>query len=377
MTSSESAAVARLAPWRVSLDFAVACAVVALVACVDQATGAEFDTSLAYVFAVGWITWRASAAAGVAFCVIGAITDTFMDVSLGRFQARFVPIAWNLLIQTGLLLLGVRAVASIRANMASERRMAARVRELHGLLDEEMRQVGDIQRSLLPPAPPAIPGVELAVHYATATRAGGDYYDFLARDDGHVVLAVADVSGHGAAAAVIMAMTRALVHREVGAHGEPERLLAAVNDGLVRNIPERQFVTACAVELAPGAGAVTFALAGHPQPMLLRAGDHRVGDAGVPQGPPLGVLTDVAYDRQRVELAPGDALVLFTDGLTEARRGDGPLLGEDEVARCLRETDGAGAGAIVARLVERVRAHVGADATPEDDVTIVVVRRAA
>ena len=171
-----------------------------------------------------------------------------------------------------------------------------------------------------------------------------------------------------------MAMARVLVHGDRAAQSTPERLLETLNNGLVENILLGHFVTACYAVLDPDAGRIDYALAGHPLPTLVRASTGAVTEFGVPDGPPLGISKAVSYRRQSVSLEPGDALVIYTDGMTEARPPGGELLEEEGVLRALESASGPGADALLARLIDRMRSHL-AGSPNDDDVTILVVRR--
>ena len=368
-------------PSRRARDLAIAYAAIAAVWFVDFASGIAFDVSLSYVFPVAFTTWRVSRRAGAATAVVSAVIDTLLDVHLGRYLAAPSPILWNLAVQFGLLMAGVWFVDRLRATTRSEAGLLVRLGDAHrrleltyGALELEVEGVAAIQRSLLPPAAPSLPGYELAVHYASSARAGGDYYDFLPLPDGRLALLVADVSGHGPPAAVIMAMARVLVHGDRATHASPERLLFALNEGLAENILLGHFVTACAIVLDPATGGADFALAGHPSPVVVRARTELASEVGEHDGPPLGLGPVAGYRRQSVALEPGDALVVYTDGLTEARSPAGEMLEEAGVLSALTGGAELPASGLLGRLLDRMCEQLDG-ARNDDDVTIVDVRR--
>ncbi|HEX8913981.1 MAG TPA: SpoIIE family protein phosphatase, partial [Humisphaera sp.] len=170
-----------------------------------------------------------------------------------------------------------------------------------GRLDEELRAVGAIQRSLLPADLPPIPGYELAAHYQTSARAGGDYYDFFPLADGSWGIFIADVSGHGTPAAVLMAITHALAHAQPGAHTPPASLLSHLNNRLTHSYTRGgTFVTAFYAVLDPVARTLAYARAGHNPPRLIRGGRAMsLDEAGAL---PLGILPDQSYDESTVRL---------------------------------------------------------------------------
>ena len=245
------------------------------------------------------------------------------------------------------------------------------------LLDRELQTVGQIQRSLLPEELPRVPGFEVAAYYRTSARAGGDYYDFFPLEGGRWGLFIADVSGHGTPAAVLMAITHAVAHAQPGRHTPPAQLLSYLNDRLTRSYTRNgTFITAFYGVLDPRACSLTYAAAGHNPPRLVR-GD-RVLPLDRTGSLPLGIEEGQPYGEATVGIEGGDLLLLYTDGITEAaapRRGDEPreLFG---VGRLDRVLVGCGA-ASPAGCIERVREEVAAfsaNAPPTDDQTLIAIR---
>ena len=255
--------------------------------------------------------------------------------------------------------------------------------EVLATLNRELRAVGDIQRSLLPEALPVIPGFELATAYQTSALAGGDYYDFFPLAGGAWGLFIADVAGHGTPAAVLMAITHAVAHARPGAHTPPAALLAYLNDRLTQAYTRGgMFVTAFYAVLDPARGTLTYARAGHNPPRLCGGGTVRSLDrAG---GLPLGILDGQAYGEATVTLAPGDLLLLYTDGITEAMSPRQDDANGDSGRRELFGTDrldavllGCCEDTTARACVDRVRAAVvdfAGQASPVDDQTLIAVR---
>ena len=244
-------------------------------------------------------------------------------------------------------------------------------------LDRELQVVGEIQRSLLPEALPRVPGFELAAYYQTSARAGGDYYDFFPLDGGGWGLFIADVSGHGTPAAVLMAITHAIAHAHPGAHTPPPVLLRHLNDRLARSYTRGgTFVTAFYAVLDPATRTLTYSRAGHNPPRLVR-GD-RVLPLDGAAALPLGIVGGQAYGQCTVTLEPGDLLLLYTDGITEAMSppkgaGGRELFGTDRLDDLLLD---CGTGD-VEECISRIRAAVAAfceHAPPTDDQTLIAIR---
>lgn len=245
-------------------------------------------------------------------------------------------------------------------------------------LDRELQSVGEIQRSLLPTSLPAMRGFDVAAHYQASARAGGDYYDFFPiRKDEWGVL-IADVSGHGTPAAVLMAVTHAIAHTRPGEPLPPSDILEHLNHHLIRSYTASgAFVTAFYAALDPATLMLTYSSAGHNPPRLLREG--RVLALDQLSGPPLGIIADQRYSDFQMQLEPRDVVVSYTDGITEAMRPPAPdgrreLFGVERLDNVLRQL----ADQPAAKIVEGVLAAVdefcqGSPAT--DDRTLIVIRR--
>ncbi len=244
-------------------------------------------------------------------------------------------------------------------------------------LDRELQTVGQIQRSLLPTELPAIEQFDVAASYHTSARAGGDYYDFFPLGDRGWGVFIADVSGHGTPAAVLMAVTHAIAHTRPGAPQPPHAVLSHINHHLARSYTlSGTFVTAFYAALEPGSTRMTYASAGHNPPRLVR------GDRVIPLDEnasiPLGIMPDAAFADGSVELERGDLLVFYTDGITEAmapRRQDGSreLFGEGRLDQILIQMRSRPAREIADRIMAETKAF-SAGEPPTDDQTLIVMR---
>ena len=244
--------------------------------------------------------------------------------------------------------------------------------------ESEMRSLAEtLQRSLLPSHLPSVPGLELASRYRAgggSALVGGDTYDVMPLPDGRWMALVADVCGTGADAAALTALTRHTA-RAASAAGCPAAVLAAVNTALLheQGAGPLRFVTAvCLVlEHGPGGRRAGISVAGHPPP-LLRTADGRVVALGSPAAP-LGVDGDTVFTDHAVDLPRGSTLLLYTDGVTEARDDAGEQLGEERLLRLLADPSCTTAEATVAAVAAAVEAQVAGSRHQADDMALLAL----
>lgn len=231
-----------------------------------------------------------------------------------------------------------------------------------------------LQQSLIPPDVPVIPGMELARRYHAAGEAyevGGDFYDVFETGDGGWGATIGDVCGKGPLAAAVTGLARHTIRAAAMGEGRPSNLLSALNEAVLRDGPDHMFCTACYVRLRPAEGGtrLTVCCAGHPPPRVLRS-DGRVEAAGQP-GTLLGVFPDPSLTDEVVDLRAGDALVLYTDGVTDELRAD-DRLGIEVLDEILGSRAGEDAEALAEAIDHAVRGpHKH---PPRDDVAILVMR---
>ena len=248
-------------------------------------------------------------------------------------------------------------------------------KEAYEAVDYELRTIADIQKSLLPASTPRVPGLEVAVHYQTAKRAGGDYYDFFPLPENRLGILVADASGHGAPAAVLMAIAHSIAHSQREPSTRPASLLTHLNAHLTRRYTRQtgNFMTAFYAVFDPAGGTLTYSSAGHNPPRLLRAADGSRLPLNRAQRLPLGIKPDEMYAEQVVPLHPGDQVVFFTDGVIEAVNMDGDVFGSSRLDAALAVPQ-VSAEALI-QTVLRELASFTAGTPVADDHTVVVVRR--
>jgi sigma-B regulation protein RsbU (phosphoserine phosphatase) len=271
---------------------------------------------------------------------------------------------------------GVLTDALRRMRSSLQRHIQLRAESLaeQARLEHELEIAASIQQSMLPrrASAAALPAaVQVAAALLPAKQVGGDLYDYFAIREGEVLFAIGDVSDKGIPAALFMARLSGLL-RVLGAVGErPDRLLAGINARLVDGNEACMFVTIGCGLMNANTGRVRYASAGHEAP-LVRQLEGTVKPLGGENGPALGIDTDVDYQLGEGFVAPGDTLVLFTDGVTEAEAEDSSLFGHERLTRLLGEAPDGDPPALVRRIVDTVAAHAsGYHAS--DDLTVMAV----
>lgn len=241
------------------------------------------------------------------------------------------------------------------------------------VLEEELVVARKIQQNLLPAHPPDVPGFEIAACNVPSQQVGGDFYDLVDLGEGRILLAIADVSGKGVPAALLTSMLQASLRTQLKREEAPGVMLRNLNEMAYQFTAPDQFATFFLGILDSASGEFVYSNAGHNFPILV-ARDGAFSDLAE-GGLLLGAFPDLSWPEGRVRLAPGDALLLYTDGITEARP---PHLEEEYGERRFTERLTALLGASAAVLLQDILTDVTAYAggTPQDDVTLVIVRRA-
>jgi PAS domain S-box-containing protein len=234
-----------------------------------------------------------------------------------------------------------------------------------------------LQRSLLPPHLPEIPGVEVGAEYLSvgeASEVGGDFYDLINSVEDGWICAIGDVRGKGVEAASVTALARYTIRAVTLKNDRPSEVLAALNEAMLRQLPEDRFCTTACVRLEPQDGSagvgVDVSRAGHPPPLLVRP-EGAVEEVGC-SGRVLGVFPDAELRDTSLRLMPGEALVLYTDGVTEARSPDGDFFGEGRLRRLVRSCSGLDAVTFARRIKDAVLDFQ--EGYQRDDLAVLVLR---
>jgi serine phosphatase RsbU (regulator of sigma subunit) len=266
------------------------------------------------------------------------------------------------------ILTTLASVASIRVENASL--LDERINRER--MERELELATEIQQRFQPSAPPIVEGYEFQGISFSCYEIGGDYYDFIPRPDGRMLIALGDVSGKGTAAALLMSSLHAAMHGQIAARSSLESTISSVNSYLSENTPANRFVTLFAGELDPGTGVLRYINAGHNPPLIGRA------DGSVEQlsagGLPLGIMPGAEYEVGETRLGDGEVLIVYSDGVSEANNLAEEEFGLDRLRDVLKENLKKTASAIRDK-VESALSQFTGSAPANDDITLVIVKK--
>jgi sigma-B regulation protein RsbU (phosphoserine phosphatase) len=264
-------------------------------------------------------------------------------------------------------------LASVAAIRVENARLAERHLEQERL-ERELQVASEIQQRFQPTSAPQLSGYELQGISFPCYEIGGDYYDFIERANGNLVVALGDVSGKGTAAALLMSSLHAAVHAQVESHESPVKTIQSINRYLVASIPANRFVTLFYAELDPKEGSLAFLNAGHNPPLIVHSGGTMEQLAA--GGLPLGIMADADFREGRTKLHPGDVLVIYSDGVSEATNPAGEEFGPTRLYEVVaRNLDASAAG--IRDRIESALTKFCQGTPAADDITLVIVKRLA
>lgn len=262
---------------------------------------------------------------------------------------------------------------SFHVELSASVQLHEKLRDAQLKVAAEIERARRIQTDLLPAATPTPEGLELTQRIAFLGEMGGDYYDYIPCGDGRLAIVCGDVMGKGLAAALIMAMARSLLHDAIAPGKQPGEIMAEVNDSLARDLEGQRlpyFLTLALAIYDPRDRSLVVAGGGHNPVLVFGAG----GVRGVPaRGAALGVRTGLQFPEDRLDLAPGDSIALYTDGLTEARAPGGALFGLEQLEETLRDCHLRSLDETLDTVWSRIEAF-RAEASPSDDATLMLAR---
>jgi serine phosphatase RsbU (regulator of sigma subunit)/anti-sigma regulatory factor (Ser/Thr protein kinase) len=264
--------------------------------------------------------------------------------------------------------LAAQAAPAVRVGqLVREQEAEVRARER---IEQELEVARLIQQNFLPKELPDLPGWQVAAYYRPARAVGGDFYDFVELPEGKVGLVIGDVTDKGVPAAMVMAATRSVLRASAQRVLHPGEVLERVNELLVPDIPAKMFVTCLYGVLDPETGRLLFANAGHNLPFVrTESGPVELRATGMP----LGLMTGMSYEEKEATLAPGESILLYSDGLVEAHNSGREMFGGPRLAGLVAEQP-AGTK-LIDRLLSELESFTGPDWEQEDDITMVALRR--
>lgn len=266
------------------------------------------------------------------------------------------------------ILTTLASVASIRvenATLLEERLDRER-------LEHELELATEIQQRFQPAGPPQLDGYEFQGISFSCYEIGGDYYDFIERHDGRMLIALGDVSGKGTAAALLMSSLHAAIHAQVSTESSLSDIVTSVNRYLADNTPANRFVTLFVAELDPSTGKLSYINAGHNPPLIGR-NDGRIEQLSS-GGFPLGIIPGAEFELGEMQLGTGEALVIYSDGVSEANDPQGEEFGLDRLADVVKNNLRASASGLRDK-VESALSAFTKTAPANDDITLVIVKR--
>src|SRR5215203_1743154 len=256
------------------------------------------------------------------------------------------------------------------AQLVRQQQQQAQERER---IEQELRVARLIQQTLLPKHVPELGGWDVAAFYRPAREVGGDFYDFLEFEDGHLGIIVGDVTDKGVPAALVMATTRTMLRTSAQRLDSPGEVLRQVNDVLVPDIPPNMFVTCLYAILDPRSGNLRYANAGQDLPYQRHKG--RVGETSELRatGMPLGLMPGMSYEEKETVLEAGDSILFYTDGLVEAHDPRRDMFGIPRLQGFISAHPGG--APMIDFLLEELARFVGDSWEQEDDITLVTLQR--
>ena len=284
---------------------------------------------------------------------------------LAQPRAALLLVAFN-----GVLAAGVAVALGTYDRMRRQIEASYRVLRERDALERELTVARDVQRELLPREVPAVAGLELAGVCRPAIAVGGDLYDYLQDGDGRLCLAIADVSGKGVPAALLMANLQASMRSRFPTARTPGSLAAGLNEALCGSSSAARYATAFLATFDPETRRLSYSNAGHLPAILVREKDTaRCEDGGMP----IGLFEGAAWETGALTLVPGDLLALFTDGVSEAPAPDGEEFGAERLAELLRTERARPLEAVIDVVLDALLEWSG-PVDAHDDVTLVLAR---
>jgi sigma-B regulation protein RsbU (phosphoserine phosphatase) len=345
---------------------AIGLSAIGLLAVGDYFAPPDVSFLIFYVAPVLFLAWFVGRSAGLLGAAASAAFWAWEDVLSPHAYASATVADWNIAVRLLFMIAFVVAVAELKGALERERRAAEE------RLEREVRIAQDVQARLFPQKVPKSASLECHGVCRPARGVAGDYYDFLELDRSHLGVAVGDVAGKGISAALLMASLQGALRSHASLSDEgPAQAARDINSQIHALTDSNRFATLFWAVFEEAGCALTYVNAGHNPPMLLRRSGtlERLATGG----PPLGVFAGSRYEQRTVTLAPGDVLLVFSDGITEAPGPGEEEFGERRLERLLRDRSTLPAAGLCDAVLEAVGQFQNG-AAQEDDMTVVVAK---
>lgn len=272
------------------------------------------------------------------------------------------------LIMFPLYIIGISVFSIVYANYLTEQKNQEELvrRQV------ELKSATEIQKSFLPHSPPKVSGYDIHACTYPAREVGGDFYDYISMDDGTVGLVIADVSGKSVPAAIFMALSCTTVRVSSRWAGRPHQAVEQVNSLINRYAESGMFFSLFYAVINPDNGLISYVNAGHPRPVLFRS-DGTVEELPL-TGPIVGFMDEQVYTDEEISLEDGDLLVCYTDGVTEATRSDGTMLGKTRLYETIAKVKSETVYVISDTIIDEIFRFTG-EADQFDDISLLIVKK--
>lgn len=272
---------------------------------------------------------------------------------------------------TGILsFAGTTAIAVLMVSLYRVRTQLAESRHELARKDAELSFAHEVQRALFPRQVPTKGGLEFSAICIPAQGISGDYYDIIETADERIIFSIADISGKGISAAILMANLQALLRVTIYASDSLQEVLRSLNNHFCRVTESNKFATFFVAEWNPSRRTLRYVNAGHVIPIVKRSSVETRLSKG---GPPVGLFSNIEYEVGEVELKPSDLLVLYSDGVSEAQSGGGVEFGVRRLCELVENHGDKPIRDIQTEVLDAIRSWTG-KAEPQDDLTILLVR---
>jgi serine phosphatase RsbU (regulator of sigma subunit) len=331
----------------------------------DYITGQDYYFFIFYAIPIFIITWYIGKPQGymmALFCLVAWFLDDTLDRPV--FADPFVPM-WNIFVKFGFYIILIEVLYALKLSI--EREKEAELKRI----ERDIEIARQVQQRLFPQTRPPMLTIDYCGICKPASRIGGDYYDYFLLAEGKLAIAIGDVCGHGISAALLMASVEAFVRSNSHVYRDDlKSLVTGMNRFLFQSTEDDRFVTFFYCVYNDRTRKLTYINAGHNPPFLLSNGAISRLERG---GLLLGAVDTAVYEQGEVNLNPGDLLLLYTDGITEAMNGNEELFGEDRLRKTMQNNYNANAETFQSAVIASVKNHAGAH-PQEDDITIIVVK---